>query len=92
MNYIWSTMKCAAGATKFAAMAFLALGMLLFTGCAKEEVVSPASVHPTLKHSPAQTGNGHVGGTNDRGNDGVNITDDGDDLGDKESTNRPKPN
>lgn len=87
-------MKCAAFTTKYATMVFLAVGLLLSTGCTKEEVVAPSDFQPELRRNapvPPPVGHGDVTGAGDR-DGGVFITDDGDDLGDKESTNKPKPN
>lgn len=69
----------------------LALLVLLSTGCAKEEVVQPASVDtaPMMQRRSAN-GQGTVGPIPGQGGNVSPISDDGDDLGDRERSNRPK--
>lgn len=66
----------------------LGLGLLLFSGCAKEELVAPGST-PTAVHKAGDAG---AVDTMEGGNHGgiIPISDDGDDLGDRERSNRPK--
>ncbi|MFZ1618669.1 MAG: hypothetical protein WAT41_15080 [Flavobacteriales bacterium] len=90
-------MSSASFCTKVTATAMLALGMLFSTGCTKEEVIAPNGLFPEVRRTapvpPAPpTDHGQVNGTNSRGDNGVFITDDGDDLGDKERTHKPKLN
>ena len=72
-----------------------ALLMLFATGCSKEEVVAPNGT-PVISKAlkPVQVSNGQ-GGTivtpADTGNGVAPITDDGDDLGDKERSSKPRP-
>lgn len=70
-------------------LAFFSMALLLFTGCAKEEVVAPAAAVHGVKSGEAAPGTGSVVGTDNGSGDGVDITDDGDDLGDKERSNKP---
>lgn len=65
------------------------MALLLFTGCAKEEVVAPAKAAYGVKSGEVPPGTGNVGAPDNGSGDGVNITDDGDDLGDKERSNKP---
>ncbi|MEO5584299.1 MAG: hypothetical protein ABIQ75_02500 [Flavobacteriales bacterium] len=81
--------------TMTASAMLFALLMLVATGCSKEEVVAPNGA-PLISRSlkPVQASNGQ-GGTSvtpgDTGNGVAPITDDGDDLGDKERSSKPKP-
>ncbi len=71
---------------KYAPLAITALAVaLLVAGCAKEEPVGPAQVAPTLRSkvrnlvpTPPPTGQDSI----------APISDDGDDLGDKERSTR----
>lgn len=67
-----------------------ALLLLVSTGCTKEEVVAPNAPVPVMHTKVgANPGDPNVG--NGNGPDtSVPISDDGDDLGDKERSNRPR--
>ena len=71
----------------------MALVLLMATGCAKEEVVAPTTVRMVSKKT-VNTGNSTGTSTsNTLGNGGTGqkpITDDGDDMGDKERTTKPR--
>ncbi|HMN04446.1 MAG TPA: hypothetical protein PKD45_01865 [Flavobacteriales bacterium] len=69
--------------TRITAMALFAL-LLMVTGCAKEEVVRPDAAMP-VKAVTVDPGTS----TDDKGISAP-ISDDGDDLGDKERSSRPK--
>lgn len=70
----------------------LALLMLVATGCSKEEVMAPGAAPQVSKSLKPAQGSGDQGGTTvTSGNGASPITDDGDDLGDKERSNKPKP-
>ncbi|MBZ0207601.1 MAG: hypothetical protein K8H89_14865 [Flavobacteriales bacterium] len=68
-----------------------ALFLLVSTGCTKEEVVAPNTPTPMMQTKAGKVdGNGTVG-TGTSGNNAISpISDDGDDLGDSERSNRPK--
>lgn len=91
MGYICSPMVSLKRITLSLGVLFFALAMLVSTGCSKEEVVAPCTVQPQLKSKagdapvPVVTGSGAT----DLGNISP-ITDDGDDLGDKEKSNKTK--
>ena len=74
---------------------FFALLMLVASGCSKEEVVAPNAVPQVSKALKPVQGSSDQGGTTvtngNTDNSTSPITDDGDDLGDKERSNKPKP-
>jgi len=71
-----------------------ALLMLVATGCSKEEVVAPNAVPQVSKALKPVQGSSDQGGTTvtpgTKGSGVSPITDDGDDLGDKERSSKPK--
>ena len=70
---------------------FFALSMVLTTGCAKEAAVAPATAQPYMKYAPTGTNwnDTIVSGNSAKGISP--ITDDGDDMGDRERSSKPKP-
>lgn len=93
MNYICSSMHSLNRITMTCGALFFALAMLVSTGCSKEELVAPCTRQPELQTKagtaavpvPVVTGSG----VPDSGNI-TPITDDGDDLGDKENSSKTK--
>ena len=81
--------------TMTASAMLFALLMLVVTGCAKEEAVAPNVVPQISKALKPAQGSGDQEGTSvtpDNTGNGVSpITDDGDDLGDKERSSKPRP-
>lgn len=81
--------------TKTGSAVLFALLMLVVAGCSKEEVVAPGAAPQVSKALKPAQGSSDQGGTTvtpDNTGNGVSpITDDGDDLGDKERSNKPKP-
>lgn len=68
-----------------------ALLLLVSTGCTKEEVVAPNAAIPVLQTRGTASGGNSTLGTGSQSPDrSAPISDDGDDLGDKERSNRPK--
>lgn len=72
----------------------VALLLLMATGCTKEEVVAPSAIPQVSKNLKPVHGNSDQGDTtivpSNTGNSVSPITDDGDDLGDKERSSKPK--
>lgn len=82
--------------TRFILVGIIALASVFITGCSKEEVQGPDAVivNGNVKSTPvppSNNGKGQIGNSTSPTSGGVNITDDGDDLGDKESTTKPRP-
>ncbi len=71
-----------------------ALLMLVATGCSKEEVVAPTTAPQVSKSMKPVQGSSDQGGTTitpgNTDNSKDPISDDGDDLGDKERSSKPK--
>lgn len=88
-------------------LAALVVGMMLFASCAKDEVVAPCGSHEENSAAksasllPPTTTPDPPSGLGDEGNNGrgkgdpdtgPSISDDGDDLSDKERSNKKKAN
>ena len=79
-------------------MTLLVVGLLLFTSCAKEPLVTPASVNGSGKNAnlagpvvdPGTSAESGDGKRDSAPGDG--ISDDGDDLSDKERSHKKKAN
>ena len=77
--------------TMFGSAMLFALLLLVSTGCSKEEVVAPNAPVPVLQTRATANGGNSTVGTGSQGSDSsAPISDDGDDLGDRERSNRPK--
>ena len=77
--------------TMIGSAALFALLMLVSTGCTKEEVVAPNAPVPVLQtRASANGGNSTLGPGVEGSDSSAPISDDGDDLGDSERSNRPR--
>ncbi|MBX2982446.1 MAG: hypothetical protein WBB32_01695 [Flavobacteriales bacterium] len=77
--------------TMIGSAVLFALLMLISTGCTKEEVVAPNAPIPAMQtKAGANSGNSTLGTGNGGQDSSAPISDDGDDLGDSERSNRPR--